>query len=93
MSEYKWVNGKRFRKLRSGDWVLCENKPYRKYGSDVVSIRVPKEMVPWLMEILNKLEEIETARRNICSNLYNTNPDVYLSKIVLRHFNKEVDND
>ena len=93
MTQFKWLNGKKFRKLRSGDWVLCEKEPYRKYGSELVSIRVPKEMVPWLTELLDKLEQIETARRNICSNIYNVSPDYYLSNVVLRHFDKEVEDE
>ncbi|MDO4583500.1 MAG: hypothetical protein Q4D62_05285 [Planctomycetia bacterium] len=80
MEMFRYLNGRKFRRLESGEWVYC-GKPYRKYGSTLVKICVPKEMVPWLRSILAKLEEIETARRNISGCIYNVSPEVYIEKL------------
>lgn len=51
-------------------------------------------MVPWLQGILSKLEEIETARRNISGCIYNVSPEIYIEKMGFTHpFSEGVEDD
>ena len=71
----KYFCGRRFIE-KDGEWVpaRCREKG-GKYGTESVTIRVPKLLVPYIKLILLKLEEIEKVRHEILHNFFNTSPD------------------
>ena len=68
----KYLLGRRYRIYEDGSFEPA-NLPGGKYGEKTVLIRVPLSMAPFVESVLSTVEDIETIRRNIVGNPYNTN--------------------
>lgn len=78
MSEYRYLFGRRYRLNAENVWEYCPPRSQfftGRYGVKMVSFRVPVDIVPFLQAILDKLEEIETFRRNLEGNVLNTSTE------------------
>lgn len=80
-SQYRYVAGKRFRREVDGKLIYAPDKRFGLHGVEKVTMRVPVSLVPFITEVLSKLEEIEECRRNILGNLFNTSSDVFLKSM------------
>lgn len=70
--KYKYLAGKKFRVYRDGTVEFAGLPTVGRYGERTVSMRVPVSIAVWLKDLLDKIEEIETIRRNILGNPYNS---------------------
>ncbi len=78
--KYKYVNGYRFLLTAEGDWRFSPRRSGSngKYGCKTRRLRVPEELVPAVLSLMEKFAEIEQIRRNIEGNILNTSPEAFL---------------
>lgn len=93
----KYICGRAFRRTPDGQLLSLgyREKGSGRFGYETKVIRIPLPLVPFVESILEKCAELETIRRNIVFNIYNSSPDLLalekFSKGVLDlNFDKEV---
>ncbi|MDO4858687.1 MAG: hypothetical protein Q4A17_12165 [Thermoguttaceae bacterium] len=79
-SVYRYVSGKRYRLTEDGKLIFSPDKNSGFHGVKKVTMRVPETLVPFITQVLEKLEEIEECRRNIAGNIFNTSSEFILPK-------------
>lgn len=72
---YRWSAGRKFRVYENGAWEYMPAGSPGKFGEPTELMRVPASLVPLVSSMMEKMLELETARRNIVVSVWNTSPE------------------
>lgn len=78
MASYKYMCGKKLRQLPDGSLLpMLPGRPQDsgRYGEETVAVRVPRSFLPYIQQVLKKLEQIESLRRNMERSFFNVSSD------------------
>lgn len=95
--KYKYLAGRRYCVYPDGSIEYRPVSHVGKYSEKTELLRVPVSVASWLKDLLRTLEEIETCRRNVVGNPFNSSLEYILNFEKVDAFNalikKETDDE